>query len=403
MRYDLNIVSPYNKTRPYPKQQEFLEMDRGDGRTVKRIHLIAGRGTGKTSIGIVDLTKESLVRNPGLPNLWIEPTYRHCMDVFYREFRRIVPKELYTFRKAEMVIDWITGATTDIRSRHADNAYREVNKGPNYAAAYNDESAYKFDKVKYWDVDAAIRHPQASALTHICMTTPKMNEYYDLVHSSGHEQINAKSADNPHLPPGWVDERAGLMDEKRRLQELEGAWVSLTDMIWYGFSSATWPEGNIHPHVHDFSEPYYLAFDIGVASSAWQIIQPVRTDTYTVYVVTAEYTPRRDADGSVDGVAARIKQEYGQPAIVIAGADLETRGSGDAKRPSWFIRRHFGGVQIRPIDGWIADKEIQYTQACFALHAADGKRRFCISAGLKSHDPDTKRGITEVMLARLLA
>lgn len=394
MKCTLDIVSPYDPRKPYPKQQEFLEADRGDGRTVKRIHLIAGRGTGKTSIGIVDLVKESMVRNPGLPNLWIEPTYRHCLDVFYREFRKIVPSDLYTFKKADMMVEWLNGSTTDIRSRHADNAMREVNKGPNYAACYNDEAAYKFDKVKYWDVDAAVRHPKANTLSHVCMTTPKMNEYYDLVHSPGHTQINAKSADNPHLPPGWVDERAALMDERRRQQELEGGWVSLTDNIWYNFSTAPWPEGNIHPHVHNYEMPYYLSFDIGVASSAWKIVQPV-PGPYTVYVQTAEFTPRRD--GSVDRVLQRIKQEYGFPAVVIAGADLETRASTDGRTPSYFVRRHFGGVNIRPISGWIADKEIQYNQACYALLSADGKRRFCVSKGLKSHDPETKRGIIEVM------
>jgi hypothetical protein len=392
------IVNPYDKFKPFPAQQRFLEFDRGHGE-VKRFHLIGGRGVAKTTTGILGLADESLVRNPGIPNIWTEPTYKHCKDVFLREFRQVVPSALYKLHKADMCIEWITGTITDIRSRAVNDPSKEINKGPNYGSGWEDEIAYRYDKTKYWDIDAAIRHPKAKTLLHVCMTTPKMNGYYDLVHSDGHEYMIARSRDNPHLPEGWVEERSKLLDERQRLQELEAEWVNLTEQLWYNYSSAKFPDGNTHPHKHNYDEPYYLAFDIGVATSAWAIIQPVSAPGYTTYVVTGEYTPRAGS-GSVDDVLQRIKQDYGTPSVVITGADVNTRSQTDAKTPKYFIKQHFGFVNIRSVSGWIADKTIQLNHMNWALRSSDGKRRFCISEHLVSHDGHLKprRGITEVML-----
>ena len=395
---------------PYKKQQEYLEIDRS-GLDKTRDHMIGGRGSAKTTGGLLLLCKSCLEWNQGLAHIWTEPTFGLCRDVFLREFRKMVPSEMYTLNKADMQIVWaeaLGGATVDIRSRNVDNPYKEINKGPNYAAAIQDEIAYKFDATKYWDLDAAIRDSKAGALFHSCLTTPKMNDYYDLVHDDAgeHIQINATSYDNPHLPPSFAADLESKMGRKQAAQEVLGQWTPLSGLLWYDWSEEDWPAGNRHYHEHDYTRPFYLFFDLGAATSAFLIVQTVRPiDPKTglelwqndpVWVVTAEYTPKRE--GAADLLFARIKQDYGTPVQVVGGADVSTRDSASGRDTAFFIRRHFGGsVQIRAISYMDATKEQQYNQLTYGIGNPQGQRKFCVSKSFKKHDPESKRGILEMV------
>jgi hypothetical protein len=381
---------PTDPRRPYPQQAQFLRLDRL-GRDTNREHYVGGRGCAKTTTGIILACRASLEWMPGFAGIWTEPTYRHCIDIFLREFKKLVPSELYKYSSSDMRIDWRNGSTIDIRSRNVDNPGKEINKGPNYAWGIEDEIAYKFDLDKYWDLDLAIRDPSATHRFHACLTTPKMNRYYNLATSEDHTLIRARSLDNPFLPEGWVDSVASQMTAKRRAQELEGEWVSLTGRIWDTWSADRWPMGNTHDHVYDKSIPYFLFFDLGVASSAWLIVQRLRD----VWVAVAEYTPKRD--GSVDRVLAQIKRDYGIPCKVVAGADLNTRSSTDAMTSQHFVNKHFGAIPTVAVSGWIADKEIQQAQLSYMICDSSDYRRLCISRKFKSHNPEENRGLVEVM------
>jgi hypothetical protein len=283
-----------------------------------------------------------------------------------------------------------------------DNSSREVIKGINLAWAIDDEAAYKFDEQKYLDIDAAIRVDTPYRF-HDTLSTPKLGPYKDLVESPGHNLVRTTSFENPHLPPDWAENMAAQMGQEYMEQEILGRWVALSGRIWKHWSKDEWPNGNVHPHEHEFEKPYFLFFDLGVASSSWLIVQPVEPeyrghllwDHDPVWVVTAEYNPKRD--GSVDSILREIKQEYGTPIRIVAGADLTTRSSTDAKTAQWFVTRHFGQVTTTPVKGWIADKEIQHAQLSYGIRDTRERRRFCVSKKLQRHYPETKRGIIELM------
>jgi hypothetical protein len=289
-----------------------------------------------------------------------------------------------------------------------DNSSREVIKGINLAWAIDDEAAYKFDEQKYLDIDAAIRVDTPYRF-HDTLSTPKLGPYKDLVESPGHNLVHTTSFENPHLPPDWAENMAAQMGQEYMEQEILGRWVALSGRIWKHWSNEDWPAGNIHRHKHNHREPYFLFFDLGVASSAWLIIQAVepihkgRTlwNHDPVWVVTAEYMPRRD--GSVDSILRQIKQDFGQPARVVAGADLTTRSSTDAKTANWFVIRHFGQVPTTPVKGaLLGDKEIQHAQLSYGIKDTRDRRRFCASSNIirplegKKRSKD-KRGIIELM------
>ncbi len=98
----------------------------------------------------------------------------------------------------------------------------------------------------------------------------------------------------------------------------------------------------------------------------------------------------------MDANFARIKKHYGNPAVVVAGADLESRDHGSGRPHSWYVNKHFGRIKRLSCTGWRKDKEIQHATLSYLICDVKDRRRFFVSKGLKSYD-DNHRGVLEVM------
>lgn len=396
----LGVCDPFgSEDHPgYPAQAAFLSIDRsGEGTT--RSHFVGGRGSAKTTAGILLALKSALVWNPGLPGMWTEPTYQLTTDVFLREWHKVVPRELFSWDGSKRKIRMINGSEIDVRSRNVDNPAKEMSKGPNLAWTVDDESANRFSPDRYWDIDAAIRHPQAGARFHDTLSTPQMNEYYALCHSPGHNIVEATSYDNPFLDRRFAEDLAANLDPQRAQQEIYGRWVALSGRIWdVAVLDKEWPHGNIHPHAWDPGLPYTLACDLGV-QSAWLVIQrvPARlgaiSDDGMVDVIVAQYLPD---DGDTESVVRQIDADYGVPQRVLIGADVNTRSLVDGATSSFVFRRIWGGLPVIPITGTHADKDLQYQVAKGRLLNVLGQRRCCVSAKLRSYPERTPRGIRQL-------
>jgi hypothetical protein len=379
-------------------------MDR-DGSHTTRSHYVGGRGSGKTVAGILLALRAATEWMPGLPGLWTEPTYRLCHDVFLREWRRIVPSEIWKWSSADQRITLINGSEIDVRSRNVDNPLREISKGPNYAWAIDDEAANRFDPDRYWDIDAAVRHPEARFRFHDTLSTPQMNGYHGLCHGDGHRYVHATSYDNPYLDPTFATSLSEQLDPQRARQEIYGEWVALSGRIWdTAVLDKQWPNGNLHPHEYDPSMPYVLGCDLGV-QSAWLIMQRVpawsqrlrHVQDGLLDVVVAEYLPN---DGDSQSLIRRIAGDYGMPERVFVGADLHTRSIVDGATSAYAFRQVWGGaVPVMPITGGLADKDLQYQVASSRLLNALGERRFCISSKLRQYPERSPRGIKTMLLA----
>ena len=385
----LRVCDPFGAPG-HPAQAAFLSIDRAQAGTT-RSHYVGGRGSGKTTVGIMLMLRSMIEWNPGLPHLWTEPTYRLCHDVFLREWRKIVPSQLYKFHASDMKIVLVNGSELDIRSRNVDNPAKEISKGPNYCAAVDDEAANKYDPDRYWDIDAAVRHPNARCRFHDTLSTPQMGEYYTLCTHPFHTQVNATSFDNPFLDTEFASSLAQSLDPQRARQEIYGEWVALSGRIWdVADLSQTWPLGNLHPHAWQPGKPYTLGCDLGV-QSAWLIIQQVPNGHgEPIDVVVAEYLPD---DGDAVSVVRQINADYGVPSRVFVGADLNTRSIVDGGTASYVFRKQWGGIPVVPITGDLANKDLQYQVAKGRILNANGARRCCVSAALRTYPERSPRGI----------
>jgi hypothetical protein len=392
---------------PHKKQKNLISyLFEPNESLVKQADLCCGRGFGKSFLSIFIATM-ALSLSPDEVGLFLEPDWKRVRRVFLKKWRQIVPRELYTLNKSEQMITWLpTGSILFYGPRNITGSYQATDDselGTDVTFVIDDEAALRCSSSFYVNTLATIREP-SNVRFYLTLSTPRIGEYQELVESEGHKLFRGKSTDNPYLPDNYVEGLRANMSPDQAERELDGKFVALSGKIWKRWSGESWPHGNIHHHRHNRREPYFLFFDIGVASSAWLIVQPVEPvykgrllwEYDPIWVVTAEYMPKRD--GSVDTILREIKQDYGIPARIVAGADVDTRSSLEPKTAQWFITRHFGQVPTTPVKGaLLGDKEIQHAQLSYGIFDTADRRRFCVSRNLEKHYPETRRGILEMM------
>jgi hypothetical protein len=327
--------------------------------------------------------------NPGMPHLWTEPTYPDCRDIFLRTWTEIVPPELWEHRKADKIIQLVNGSTVDYRSRETLEPFR----GPTYAGMLHDELAKDGGRAA-WDLSLpALRHRRARALWCAGTSTPKQGWYSEMITTGAHPWIKWSSYDNPFWSRAILEEIEGEYSHAFARQEIYADFIAQTGRIWSDWVDAEWPHGNLWPSGYNPELPYYLAGDLGI-HSAWLIIQ--RDVEHDVEIVVAEYTPQ---DEGAEQTLARIDTDYGVPALVVVGRDVNTRSITDARRPIMFVRDRWGNVPVRVPEGDAADKDWQRFALASRILDGRGRRRFAASANLRSHDRvrQNMRGILDVM------
>ena len=374
---------------PHLKQANLISyLFRPDGKLVKQVDLCCGRGFGKSVFAIFVATM-ALSLSPDEIGLFLEPDWKRVRRVFLKKWIQIVPSHLYTLNKSEQCITWLpTGSMLFYGPRNitgAQGAADDSQLGQDTTFIIDDEAALRCSKSMYINNMATIREP-SNVRFYLTTSTPRIGPYEDLVTSEGHKLFRGTSHDNPYLPEGYVELLRSQMSKEQAEREIEGRFVALEGRIWKYFD-----DENLHDHEHDPSLPFFLFFDLGVATAAFVIAQRIRKD----WVITAEYTPHR-RQGSMDHNFARIRQDYGVPASIVAGADLESREHGSGKKNSWYVTKHFGQIPRVSCTGWRKDKEIQYAVLSYLICDADDRRRLFISKHLRSHD-ETGRGVMDVM------
>ena len=384
MHFKLRCKSP----KRYPKQAQYLDFVRqAIPGTKVDAHFVGGRGCAKSTTLILTALRLGLQHCPGLPGIITEPVYPRLDDVIVREWQNIVPSELYKINHSKMFITLINGTIIDLRSRNVDNKSKEVSKGPNYAWALEDEQAYKCDLKKWDDVDAAIRHPKAPFLFHGSFSTPKMNDYHKLCHREEALRINATSFDNPFLPANFAADLESKLSAEYASQEIYGEWISLTGRIWKHWDAVL----NRCSDRFDYARPWELWCDLGI-NSAWIAVQKNSSGKIVAHF---EWTP---SDEGAEQTLTRINATMQRPPKrVVVGHDINTRSIVDAQKPSVPFRRLWGSSpEIRPVTGFIADKQLQHMQGSASICTTHGERMFLIADDFVSHDSDKGRGLIEL-------
>jgi hypothetical protein len=393
---------------PHRKQRDLLDYILAPSDHVKKVNLVCGRGFGKTEFCII-VAVMALSRGPREVGLFLEPDLARIRKVFLKKWIAAVPPALYTLNKQDRVITMAWGAQLfyagrNVTGSHASAADSQL--GQDTSFVISDEEAIYCNKDFYVNTFNTIRIDSPSSF-YLTSTTPRIGPYKDLINEEGHKVFTGTSYDNPYLPPGYVDGMKKNMSRQQIRREIFAEFISLDGRIWPDFDIETpWPYGNLYTQQKGFdkNEPYWLYCDIGSATGAFVIVQrrdPVTTDgrmafNGSVWVAVADFCPQ--SDGSANRAFRTIRSRFGNPVAVVAGADINTRSSGDGKTIAYFARKVFGdSITIKPVSESYADKQVQYDSLSYAICSPAQERRFCIADGFVEIDPDSKRGVKQVM------
>ncbi len=244
---------------------------------IQKLNYCGGRGSGKTTIGILDLMTVALVDAAGpFRTFWSEPNYGDIDRILLPELEQIVPSNLYRLvtKPGYRYIQWASGHKTDLISRFVGNKNKQPGLGANLMGGFHDELAAGFEINKINSIENSIRAPHAPYYFVSSLSTPLRNGYEAYCNDPAATTIHTTSWDNPHISKAVLDSRAASMSPEQVEQELKGNFVALEGQIWNHFVEKPWPLGNIMPNVkYDRTKPFYLSCDLGGSQGSFQIYQ----------------------------------------------------------------------------------------------------------------------------------
>jgi hypothetical protein len=294
---------------------------------------------------------------------------------------------------------------------------QDKRRGPEYTDVFNDECAIGFDKEAQINTVARIRAP-GKHLTSMTFTTPKVGPYGRWLKRGGNTIFKARTRDNHYLlarQPNYESNLRAAMSKEQARRELDGELVALEGRIWKDVKyqdydptdpsndEYAWPNGNRHDTFTQFDpkRPWWLFCDLGSATGAYCAVQntePVYKGRElfrgVVWVAIADYCPDYNADAA--NAFTRMKEEFGNPAGVVAGADVHTRDRVDGRTVSFFAQQVFSNVRVYACSEKIYDRQLQFNRMSWLVCSAINQRRFTIARDFKSFDEESHRGIREM-------
>jgi hypothetical protein len=381
---------------PHKPMCEYLSIDRSKAKGISVVHFCAGRGSNKTTGGIVFAGDIVFNKMPGRKILWTESRHEDLFDTFLENWAIVFPEEhgLWRFDRDKMTIRCSNGSRIKLKARSVDNPRKRVGHGPTYAGIIHDEISDKFDMKTYSDFKASIRDPGAPFLFLETLSTPNplSGEYDNLLEAEGATVIRASSYDSPFISKEAIDEFKREMSHEYAASQIYGKSVPLEGRVWKHFSDEPWPKGNIHHTASwDPQRPWYLGMDLGGNLGHWQIWQyfePIhkgqRIQAGNVAVVVAEGLQQSEA---IYPVLTRIRSMYAnkyRPVHVAIGHDVKSGGSSGVAAEPFIIQ--IGWEQQIP-SGVFFEKSTQHLALASLILNTAGERRFCVSNDIARHGP----------------
>jgi hypothetical protein len=397
----LNINSPYNR------QREVLDELFAPTGYVKKIDLCCGRGFGKTVLAILAAVKALSIDGEQV-GLFLEPDRDSIDQIFLPNWEEIVPAELYHHNSTQKKITWINGSVLYYGLRNVTGSVsqrRNKYRGRNLNWVIDDEAAIACDRLQYSNTLGAIRR-KGDVRFYFTISTPQLGEYRQLITSKGHTLFRGTSADNPYLPEDYISTLTEDMSADQIRREVYGEFISLEGRIWKEADMQnSWPNGTMNDEWDSFREgqPWWLLCDLGSATGAYVVVQQMppmfrgqRIYDKPVWVAVADFCPVSDA--SAGRAFSLLKEHYGTPIGVTAGADVETRAITDGSTVSYFVQQAFGNVPIYPCNESVFNKQIQGDVFSGLIkRGKDGARRFTVARNFNQLDPDSRRGVLQVL------
>jgi hypothetical protein len=387
-----------------------------------RIYFLAGRGTGKTHIGIAYAFVAGMTLCQGRQIAVTYPRFEDARVVGSQKIHEILPDGSYTWNKGELTATLThTGTKITLHSRNTAQSYTSTKgRGGTNALVIHDEPATDRNAEAVKNFNATIRG--AGAIGAIYIGTPKMGWLWEEVsrfrladcswgtHYGSMDvrdpvtglgktvnaaAIYARTIENPYGGEELHLSMLSELDERIAAQELDAQWVAISGRLWDNWIWKPWPTGNVHHHTLDPGQTWYLSCDFGSAKSSWIAWQRVREGNLLVHVAVAEW---QIDNAGVKECLSQISTDMGRPpAAVYAGHDLNTRAVVSTEyTPAYFIAQQWGHIPMIPLDEVGMDKRVRYERMRALTCAADRNRRIAVSRDLHSYDPGG-RGIKRLI------
>jgi hypothetical protein len=394
---------------PVGKYQEILDYVLTPSPTVKQVDLCCGLGFGKTVLAI-QAAALTLNLDGNQRLLFLEPDWDRVNDTFLTTWQRVIPSDMYKIQVGKNLIHWWNGSQLIFRPRVITGSRERIQdkfRGIEFTAVVDDETAIGFDYVQYLNTFARIRAP-SKIRYYFTLSTPKVGPYGRFINRGTNKLFTGRTADNHYLLARDPDYEKNLrlnMSADQARRELDGELIALEGRIWKtAMPNIPWPMGNRNDNHRSFDKkkPWWLFCDFGSSTGAYAVIQ--KTDSVhngremfkgDVWVAVADLCPRDDASAS--RAFQKLKTEFGFPAGVVGGRDMNKRSDGGGDTVAYFAQQSWSNVQIYPCDETTYNKQLQYDRLSYLMCSALGERRFTIAKDFISLEPESHSGIREMI------
>lgn len=402
---------------PIGKHLEILKEVLRPDPCVKPIDCCCGLGFAKTYLGI-QAAAETLQIDGHQVGLFLEPDWDRVNTIFLPLWTSIVPEELYTIEYGNHCIKWWNGSRLYFRPRVITGSRersRSKFRGIELTFVVDDETAIGFDLEQYQNTFARIRG-NSSVRYYLTLSTPLVGPYGRFLNRGGNTFFRGRTDENTYLlkrDPTYVDRQRATMSKDQARRELDGELVALEGRIWkYAKWDATdpdcaWPLGNrndIHTRFNP-EQPYWLFCDLGSATGAYVVVQkfypPQGYGSFGQdnhhWVAVADYCP--DYDANAAAAFRKIQMEYGKPAAIVSGGDINTRATTDGHDVAYFVTQIFGGVPILMADEHQSSRHTHVDILSYLICSSLDVRRFTVARDFRHMaDGDSYRGVREMLL-----
>jgi hypothetical protein len=245
--------------------------------------LAGGWGSGKTSWLIAEALRNTVL-NPGLPGVLVSPTFPLQRRTLYRAIIDFFPEATRWPTGSARASDCLGPLVQDWSSR--DRMLTMWNGAQWIFASADDPGSLegmtlawgcldepRLIRHEAWRIfNSRIRDNRSAQLRRSIAGVPSMGWMFEEFGKPGPNRVmvKARTADNPHLPAGYI-ESLNLSDKLAQAY-LEGEFVVLSGVVFWTYDPAGGSVVDIQP---DPSRPTFGALDFGGRRPAFMVIQEV--------------------------------------------------------------------------------------------------------------------------------
>ena len=272
----------------------------------RMVCLTGGYGSGKTSGGVHFGISRGFA-NDGLSGIWVEPTFQLVKRVAIPEWTKTLDAlEIpYHEHKAESALS-VGYPSQRFKVFFYSGQHPERIVGQTCAWAVLDEAALLGEAV-FRNVLARVRDPQAVLSQVACVSTPEgFNWLYKRFAKEATADtvlIKAKTADNPFLPPEYLENLREQYTDQEFEQYCNGEFVAMSGAVYSRFDPAI----HLKPCENPLDGEIIIGADFNIGKMVWAIGSSVEE---TVHFFDEQVTYNRNTEEAGELLDTRLRDLF---------------------------------------------------------------------------------------------